>query len=110
MKKATKRLFSLLLAIMMLVTMFPVSAFAAESEDAQPVLDSGAPGPKHWLQQYQEYAMSQISKEASGPRKARADFGSASPTLPSSAGLAGRKTALFLPMGPTWETGCPRSA
>ena len=108
MKKATKRLFSLLLAIMMLVTMFPVSAFAAESEDAQPVLDSGAPGPKHWLQQYQEYAMSQISKEASGPRKARADFGSASPHFTIISWAGGEENRLIFANGAYLGDGMPK--
>ena len=49
MKRMTEQLLSLLLSVMMLVTMFPVSAFATEQE----IIDSGTPpqsedAPKHW--------------------------------------------------------------
>ena len=56
MQKMTKRLLSLVLSVMMLVTMMPVSALAAEPAESQRVFDSGTPGgdqPKHWLQEYQ---------------------------------------------------------
>ena len=82
MQKMTKRLLSLVLSVMMLVTMMPVSALAAEPAESQRVFDSGTPGgdqPKHWLQEYQEYVLSQLEASASGPRKARA-AGSASPS------------------------------
>ena len=99
MKRMTKQLISLLLSVMMLVTMFPVSAFATEQE----IIDSGTPpqsedAPKHWLQEYQEYVLSQLN-DSSGPRKAIGSF----------PGPAGRKTAWFLPTGPTWEMECPGS-
>ena len=70
MKRTTKRLLCLLLSVMMLATMLPVSAFAAEPEDGPQVLDSGIPDGKgkHWLQEYQEYVLAQL--ENSGPRKA----------------------------------------
>ena len=77
MQKTLNRLLSFLLSVMMLVTMLPVSAFAAEPENDQQLLDSGTPvedGPQHWLQEYQEYVLSQMNA-SSGPRKARAAGG-----------------------------------
>ncbi len=75
MQKITKRLLSLLLSVMMMLTMFPVSAFAADAENGQEFLDSGNE-PKHWLQEYQEYVLAQLSASSSGMRKARAATGS----------------------------------
>ena len=61
MQRILKRLLSFILSVMMLATMMPVSALAAEMPEDQQFLDSGAPPrgdePKHWLQQYQEYVM-----------------------------------------------------
>ena len=74
MKRMTKRLLSLLLCVMMLVTMLPVSAFATEPGGSQQFMDSGTPPqsegtPKHWLQQYQEAVLAQLS---ASPQKMRA--------------------------------------
>lgn len=108
MQKMTKRLLSLLLSVMMLVTMFPVSAFAAEPGE---VMDSGTPnedGPKHWLQLYQEYALSQISQEASGPRKARAASGSASPHFSMISWAGGTPNRLVFANGAYLGDGMPK--
>ena len=77
MRKSMNRILSLLLCVMMLVTMLPVSAFATEQENNQQFMDSGTPpqledAPKHWLQQYQEAVLAQLSAESSGIRKIRA--------------------------------------
>lgn len=104
----TKRLFSLLLSVVMLVTMFPVSAFAAEAGEDHRVLDSGNPGPKHWLQQYQEYALSQINNETSSPRKARAAFGSASPHFTIISWASGTKNRLTFANGAYLGDGMPK--
>lgn len=108
MKKEIKRLFSLLLSVMMLVTMLPVSAFAAESGDVQ---DSGIPAEnetRHWLQQYQEYALSQISREASGPRKARAASGSVSPHFTIISWAGGTENRLTFANGAYLGDGMPK--
>ena len=69
MRKSTNRILSLLLCVMMLVTMLPVSAFATESGGSQQFMDSGGTPPqsegtpKHWLQQYQEAVLAQLSAE-----------------------------------------------
>ncbi len=108
MQKMTKRLLSLLLSVMMLVTMLPVSAFAAESGDVQ---DSGIPTEnetKHWLQQYQEYALSQISRESSGPRKARAASGSVSPHFTIISWAGGTENRLTFANGAYLGDGMPK--
>ena len=75
MRKSTNRILSLLLCVMMLVTMLPVSAFATESGGSQQFMDSGGTPPqsegtpKHWLQQYQEAVLAQLS---ASPQKMRA--------------------------------------
>ena len=77
MRKAATRLLNLLLCVMMLVTMLPVSAFATEPGSHQQFMDSGTPPqsegtPKHWIQQYQEAVLAQLSAESSGIKKTRA--------------------------------------
>ena len=75
MRKSTNRILSLLLCVMMLVTMLPVSAFATESGGSQQFMDSGGTPPqsegtpKHWIQQYQEAVLAQLS---ASPQKMRA--------------------------------------
>ena len=110
MQKMTKRLLSLVLSVMMLVTMMPVSALAAEPAESQRVFDSGTPGgdqPKHWLQEYQEYVLSQLEASASGPRKARA-AGSASPSYRIISWAGGESNRLVFANGAYLGDGMPR--
>lgn len=108
MKRMTKRLLCLLLSVMMLATMMPVSAFAAGDSEGQPVMDSGTPEPKHWLQLYQEYALSQINKETSGPRKARAASGSVSPHFTIISWASGEENRLAFANGAYLGDGMPK--
>lgn len=111
MQKTLKRVLSFLLSVMMLVTMMPVSALAAESGDNPQIMDSGAPGgeePKHWLQLYQEYALSQIEKTASGPKKARAASGSASPSFSIISWASGESNRLVFANGAYLGDGMPK--
>ena len=77
MRKSMNRILSLLLCVIMLVTMLPVSAFATEQENDQQFMDSGVPPqledtPKHWLQQYQEAVLEQLSSGDFGMRRVKA--------------------------------------
>ena len=108
MKRMTKRLLCLLLSVMMLATMMPVSAFAAGASEGQPVMDSGTPEPKHWLQLYQEYALSQINKETFGPRKARAASGSVSPHFTIISWASGEENRLAFANGAYLGDGMPK--
>lgn len=108
MRKITKRLLSLMLCVMMLITMMPVTAFAAGSPDDQHFLDSGTSEgnePKHWLQQYQEYVLAQL---ASGPKKARAASGSASPSYRIISWAGGTENRLTFANGAYLGDGMPR--
>ena len=107
MQKTLNRLLSFLLSVMMLVTMLPVSAFAAEPENDQQFLDSGTE-PKHWLQLYQEYALSQINQAASGSRKARAAAGSASPSFSIISWAGGTENRLTFANGAYLGDGMPK--
>ena len=107
MKRMTEQLLSLLLSVMMLVTMFPVSAFATEQE----IIDSGTPpqsedAPKHWLQEYQEYVLSQLN-DSSGPRKARAS-GKVSPSYRIIPWASGEENRLVFANGAYLGDGMPR--
>ena len=106
MKRMTKRLLSLLLSAMMLATMLPVSAFAAGQGDNQQ--DSGHPPhtPKHWLQEYQEYVLSQLD-DSSGPRKARAS-GKVSPSYRIIPWASGEENRLVFANGAYLGEGMPR--
>ena len=108
MRKMTKRLLSLVLCVMMLVTMTPVSAFGLEAETDQHFLDSGTPKgdePKHWLQQYQEYVLAQM---ASGPKKARAASGNLSPSFRIISWAGGEENRLTFANGAYMGDGMPR--
>ena len=111
MRKMTKRLLSLMLCVMMLATMMPVSAFATEMPDGQQFLDSGTPPkgdePKHWLQQYQEYVLEQLS-DSSGPRKARAASGSTRPSYRIISWASGPENRLTFASGAYLGDGMPR--
>ncbi len=111
MQRILKRLLSFILSVMMLATMMPVSALAAEMPEDQQFLDSGAPPrgdePKHWLQQYQEYVMEQLSVP-SGPRKARAASGSARPSYRIISWAGGTENRLTFANGAYLGDGMPR--
>lgn len=113
MRKSTNRILSLLLCVMMLVTMLPVSAFATESGGSQQFMDSGGTPPqsegtpKHWIQQYQEYVMEQLSVP-SGPRKARAASGSARPSYRIISWAGGTENRLTFANGAYLGDGMPR--
>ena len=110
MQKTWNRLLSFLLSVMMLVTMFPVSAFAAEPGEDQQILDSGTPEgdePMHWLQEYQEYVLSQMNAP-SGPRKARAAAGSASASYSMISWAGGTGNRLVFANGAYLGDGMPK--
>ena len=109
MQRTLKRLLSFILSVMMLATMLPVSAFAADMGDDQQFLDSGTPSkedePKHWLQEYQEYVLSQMN---AGPRKARAASGSARPSYRIISWASGTENRLTFANGAYLGDGMPR--
>ncbi len=109
----TKRLLSFLLSVMMLVTMVPVSAFAAGPGESQPITDSGAPpqpedGPKHWLQEYQEAALAQVQTQASDPQRVRAASGTAKPSYRMIHWTSGEENRLVFANGAYLASPMPR--
>jgi len=107
MKKLAKRLLSLLLCVTMVLGVAPTTAMAAEPFE---VLDSGVPNgsePEHWLQQYQEYVLSQMEGSPFGPRKARA-AGSASASYSMISWASGTENRLTFANGAYLGDGMPK--